>query len=93
LAIGNLHLGDLSRLVVTSQDSDSILIADFEGDEESDGLDGVVTSVNVISHEEVVGVGGLAANLKQLAQVVELTMDVTANRDGGAHLLHVGLVD
>jgi hypothetical protein len=66
-AAGNLHLGDLSRLVVTSQNSDSILVADFEGDEESDGLDGVVTSVNVISHEEVVGVGGLATDLEQLA--------------------------
>ena len=79
--------------MVTSQDSDSILIANFEGHEEGDGLYGVVTSVNVISHKEVVGVGGLATDLEQLAQVVELTVDVTANCDGGAHLLHVGLVD
>jgi len=93
LAIGNLHLGDLSRLVISSQDSDSILIADLKGDKESDGLDGVVASVNVISHEEVVGVGGLTTDFEQLAQVVELTVDVTANGDGGAHLLHVGLVD
>ena len=35
----DLHLGDLSALVVTSENSDSVLEADLECDEESDGLD------------------------------------------------------
>lgn len=85
----DLHLSDLSALVVTSENSDSVLEAHLKGDEEGDGLDRVVAAIDVVTHEEVVGVGGLATNLEQLTQVVELTVDVTANRHGGAHFLHV----
>ena len=89
----NLHLSDLSRLVVTSENCDSILEAYLEGNQKSDGLDGVVPSVYVIAHKEVVGVGGLSTNLEQLTQVVELAMDITANGDWSTHLLYVGLID
>ena len=79
--------------MVTTENGDAILIADFQGDEESDGLDGVVATIDVVTHEQVVGVGRLSANLEQLAQVVELAMDVTADRHRRTHLLHVRLVD
>ena len=60
----NLHLSDLSAFVVTSQDSESILEADLESHEEGDSLDRVVSAVDVVTHEEVVGVGRLSTNLK-----------------------------
>ena len=85
-------MSNLSGLVVTSEDRDSILKAYLEGYEESDGLDRVVPSVNVIAHEEVVCVGGLSTNLEQLAQVVELAVDITANGNWGTHLLHVRFI-
>ena len=88
-----LHLSDLSGLVVTSEDSESVLEADLESDEESDSLDGVVATINIIAHEQVVGVGRVATNLEEFSQVVELTVDVTTDSHGGAHLLHVRLVD
>jgi len=79
--------------VVTSEDGESVLEAHLEGDEEGHGLDGVVATIDVVSHEEVVGVRGLATNLEQFSQVVELAVDVTADGHGGAHLLHVGLIN
>ena len=75
--------------MVTAEDGDSVGEAHFEGDEKSDGLDRVVTTIDVVTHEEVVGVGRLATNLEQLAQIVELTVDITADGHGRAHLLHV----
>ena len=51
----------------------------LEGDEESDGLDAVVASVHVVSHEQVVGVGGLASDPEQLHQVMELSVNVSAD--------------
>lgn len=59
-----INLCDLSALVVTSKDSESIFKADLEGNEESDSLNRVVTTINVVTHEEIVGVGRLTTNLK-----------------------------
>ena len=86
-------MGDLAGLVVASEDGNAVLEADLEGDEERDGLDGVVAAIDVVAHEEVVRVGGLASDLEQLAQVVELSVDIATDGHRGAHLLHVGLID
>ena len=89
----NLHLSDLSALVVTSQNCDSILEANFQCDEKRDSLDTVVASIDVITHEQVVCIGWLTANLEQLTQIVELTVNITANGHWCFHLLHVGLIN
>ena len=52
-----VDLGDLAGFVVSSEDGDPIAVPQLHRDEESDGLDGVVSSVYVITHEEVVGIG------------------------------------
>ena len=85
----NLHLGDLTRLVVAPQDSDSVLIAHLECDEQSDCLDTIVAAIDVVAHKEVVCVGRLASNLEKLAQIMELAMNVAANSHWRTHLLHV----
>ena len=43
-------------------------------------------------HEHVVGVGELSSSLEQLDQIIELTMDVSADGDGAADGLHVALL-
>lgn len=52
--IKSIDLGDLLTLVITSQDGNSVWISNFESDEKSHGLNRVVTSIDVISHEKVV---------------------------------------
>lgn len=79
--------------MVSSEDSDSVLEADLEGDEQGHGLHRVVPSVDVVTHEEVVRVGELSANHEKLTQVVELTVDIAADGHGSHHVLHVRLVD
>ncbi len=49
LVVEAVHLRDLARFVVAPQDRDALRIADFERDEEGDGLDGVVASVDVVA--------------------------------------------
>jgi hypothetical protein len=44
-----VDLGDLAGLVVAAEDGDSLWEADFESDEEGDGFDRVVASVDVVS--------------------------------------------
>ena len=79
--------------MVTTKNGNAILIADFEGDQEGDGLNGVVATIDVVTHEQVVGIRRLSTNLEQLTQVVELSVNITANSDGSGNLLHVRLVD
>jgi hypothetical protein len=52
--IKSIDLGDLLTLVITSQDGNSVWVSNFESDEKSHGLNRVVTSIDVISHEKVV---------------------------------------
>jgi hypothetical protein len=54
----------------------------LQGEEERDALDGVVAAVDIVAEEEVVCVGDLSPDLKQLHQVVELPVDVAADRHG-----------
>ena len=82
-------MGNLSGLVVTSENGDSVLKADLKGHKEGHCLDGIVSSVDVVTHEEVVSVWNLSANHKELAQVMELTVDVTTDGHWGDHILHV----
>ncbi len=88
-----IDLGDLTDFMVASQDGNSVLEARLQGDEESHGLNGVVATVDIISHEKVVGIWRLSANFKELFQVMELPMDVSANCDWRLDGLYVRLVD
>lgn len=70
LVVKPIDLGDLPRLVVTPEDGHSISVTEFQGDEQGDRLDRVVASVDVITHEEIVGVGGVASDAEELGEVV-----------------------
>ena len=78
--------------MVPAQDRNPILEAHFEADEEGDGLYGVVAAIDVISHEEVVCVWRFATNSEEFHQVVELTVDVSANSHWRANGLNVALL-
>lgn len=50
--VETVDLGDLTGLVVSSEDGNSLRVSDLEGDEKGDGLNRVVTSINVITYRE-----------------------------------------
>ena len=85
-------LSDLSGLMISSQDCDSLAEADLEGDQEGDGLHAVVAPVHVVPHEEIVCVGRLSADLEEFHQVVELTMNISADSHRALDGLDVALL-
>lgn len=64
----------------------------LEGDKQCDCLNAVVTAIDVIPHEQVVGVRRTPADTEQFHQIVELPVDVPADSYGAFHLLHVRLL-
>lgn len=59
--------------------------------QETDCLHGIVSSINIVSHEEVISIWGLSPDPKQLHEVMKLTMDISTHRHWTSHLLHIGL--
>jgi hypothetical protein len=70
LVVEPVHLGDLSGFMVSSENGDTIPVAEFERDEEGDGFDRVVATIDVVAHEEVVCVGRVAADSEEFREVV-----------------------
>lgn len=52
--VESVYLCDLSRLVISSKNRDTIAVTNFQGHEKSDCLDGVVPAIDIVSHEKVV---------------------------------------
>lgn len=65
--------------MVATDQSDALGIANLERNEQQECLDRVRAAINEVTHEQVVGVGALAADLEQFLQVIELAMDVTTD--------------
>jgi hypothetical protein len=73
---------------------------DLEDQHVEEGLDTVEAAVDIITHEEVVGVlsygrgyGESATDFEYLEQVIELSVDIAADGDGCSDLHHVGFFD
>ena len=90
LVVEPIHLSDLARFVVSTKNGDAVLIAHFESDKEGHSLDGIVSTIDVVAHKEIVGIRRVAADAEQLHQVVKLAVDITANGNRAADRLHVG---
>lgn len=56
LVIEAIHLRDLARLVVAAQNRDAVGVAHLERHQQRHGLHRVVAAVDVVAHEQVVGI-------------------------------------
>lgn len=53
LVVEAIYLRNLTRLVVTTEDSDAGGVSDLEGDKKSDGLDRVVATIDIITYSSL----------------------------------------
>jgi hypothetical protein len=49
LIVEAIDLSDLTGFVVAAEDCDALRVSDFESNEESDCLDGIITSINIVT--------------------------------------------
>jgi hypothetical protein len=62
--------------MIASKKEEVFRIFDLVGQQEADGLEALLSSVDVVAQEQVVRLGGEAAVLEQAEQVRVLTVDV-----------------
>ena len=60
---------DGGGLVVAAEEEEVLGVLDLVGEEEADGLDGLLAAVHIVAQEEVVDVAGEAAELEQFEEV------------------------
>ena len=85
--------GDLACLVVASQQRDVGGVFHLEAEKELEGLHGIESTIDKVSHENVACVWDLATFVEQFQQVVELAMNVTADGDGSLDWLDVAFLN
>lgn len=100
LVVEAIDTGDLSGLVVATQQGHVGLVLHLQAHEQLEGLDGIEPSVHVIAlpvlvrplyHEHVVRPRQLSPGFKQLEEIVELAMDIAADCDRSLNWLNICL--
>jgi len=79
LIVKAIHLCDLTRLVVASNECDVLRVTHLESKQQQEGLHGVEAPIYEIAHEQIICARTVVAHSEQFHQIVELTMDITAN--------------
>lgn len=91
LVVETIDTVDGGTLVVATEDEEVLGVLDLVGEQQADGLQGLLASVDIITEEEVVGLGGESTVLKQPEQVIVLPVNITADLDGSFKLKKDGL--
>lgn len=84
---------DRGALVVTSEDEEVFGVLDLVGKEQANGLKRLLTSVDVVTEEEVVGLGREATVLEESEEIVVLSVDITADLNWSLEFEEDGLRD
>jgi hypothetical protein len=84
---------DGGTLVVPTQQEEVQGVLDLVGQQQADGFQTLLASVDVVPQEDIVGIGREASIFEESQQVIVLAMDIPADFDGGLQLQQAGLVD
>ena len=68
-----------------------LLVSHLQADHQRHRLHRIVPSVHIVSQKQEVRVGRIAGDTEEFEKIVELAVDVTADCDGDADWLDIGL--
>ena len=61
-----IDLSDLTTLVVSSEDRNPVSVSNLQSYKQSDSFQGIITSIDVIPHEQIIGFRTSSSDLEQL---------------------------
>jgi hypothetical protein len=65
-----INLRDLPGLVVSAKDCYAVSVAQFESNKQRHCFDRVIAAIDVVAHEEIVGVWRVSSNAEELGEIV-----------------------
>ena len=65
--------------MISPEDGDFVWIFDLEGEQQTDSLDTLSSSINVIAHEEIGGIRREASVFEEPEHVVVLSVNISAD--------------
>jgi hypothetical protein len=86
LVVESINTVDRGALVVASKDEEVFGVLDLVGEEQADSLKRLLSSVDVITKEEVVGLGREATVLEESEKIVVLSVNITTDLNGSLKL-------
>jgi len=92
LVVEAVDLGNEPGLMVASEEGDSVSVPHLERQEQKEGFNAVSASINIVPQKDVVCVGRVPTDLEEFQQIVELSVDVPADGDGGSNFDNIGLI-
>ena len=93
LIIKAIDAADLSGFMVAPEQGNVAWIPNLQTHQQLKSLHWIVASIDVVTHEYVVGCGDHSTLLKKLEQIVELAMDIATDSDWCGDWLYIGLLD
>jgi hypothetical protein len=79
LVVETVDAVDGRALVVTAQNEEVLGVLDLVRQQQADGLERLLATVDVVTEEEVVGLGREATVFEETEKVVVLAVDITAD--------------
>lgn len=86
----DIHLSNLPAFMIPPQNRNPSSKPNLQRHQQCHRFQGVISPIDIISHEQIVGLRALSPNAKEFGQVVELAVNVAADCDGGGDGLDVG---
>ena len=80
---------DLPTFVISSQKGNMGWVLEFKAEEELKGFYWIVASINKIAHKDIFGGGNLASFFKEWEEIMELTVEITANSNWSSDWLDI----
>ena len=91
LIVEPVHSSNLSGFMITSEESNMCRVLEFQTKQELESFYAVVSSINEVTHEDISGVRDFTALVEEFQEIMELTMDISANGNWGCYWLHIAL--
>ena len=89
LFIESVDGSDTSSLVISSQESNVSWPFHLQAKKKLESLNRVVATIDEVSHEDIASLRNLTSSLKKCEQVLELSVEISTDRDWGADWLHI----
>lgn len=80
LIVKSIYLRNLATLVIAPENGNTVPMTDLEGDEQRDGFQRIISPIDVVAHEQIVRLRTRASDAEEFGEVVELSVDVAADR-------------